>query len=156
VWQLGRTDLKYYVLKHNEFAKAMRAADPSITLLASGNMPLAMDLIGEMRTHDADNLKAVEGTPVDWTGGLLQDSWGNFSGITQHWYAQPGRHVSTCEKAKNLPLDAPTDAGYDKVEQTTHRVRALSREHRAPISANMAPISGTLSGDGHESYLPVD
>ncbi|HET7103136.1 MAG TPA: alpha-N-arabinofuranosidase, partial [Terracidiphilus sp.] len=26
-WQLGRTDLKYYVLKHNEFAKAMRKAD---------------------------------------------------------------------------------------------------------------------------------
>jgi len=118
VWQLGRTDLKYYVLKHNEFAKAMRAADPSITLLASGNMPLAMDLTGEMRAHDADNLKAVEGTPVDWTGGLLHDSWGNFAGITQHWYAQPGRHFDV-QKAKNLPLDAPTDAGYDKVDQTT-------------------------------------
>ena len=118
VWQLGRTDLKYYVLKHNEFAKAMRAADPSITLLASGNMPLAMDLTGEMRAHDADNLKAVEGTTVDWTGGLLQNSWGNFAGITQHWYAQPGRHFDV-QKAKNLPLDAPTDAGYDKVEQTT-------------------------------------
>ena len=24
-WQLGRTDLKYFMLKHNEFAKAMRA-----------------------------------------------------------------------------------------------------------------------------------
>jgi alpha-N-arabinofuranosidase len=118
VWQLGRTDLKYYVLKHNEFAKAMRAADPSITLLASGNMPLAMDLTGEMRARDADNLKAVEGTTVDWTGGLLQNSWGNFAGITQHWYAQPGRHFDV-QKAKNLPLDAPTDAGYDKVEQTT-------------------------------------
>jgi alpha-N-arabinofuranosidase len=118
VWQLGRTDLKYYVLKHDEFAKAMRAADPSITLLASGNMPLAMDLTGEMRAHDVDNLTAVEGTPVDWTGGLLQDSWGNFSGITQHWYAQPGRHFDL-EKAKNLPLDAPTEAGYDKVDQTT-------------------------------------
>jgi alpha-L-arabinofuranosidase len=118
VWQLGRTDLKYYVLKHNEFAQAMRSADPSITLLASGNMPLAMDLTGEMRAHDADNLKAVEGTPVDWTGGLLKDSWGNFAGITQHWYAQPGRHFDV-QKAKNLPLDAPTDAGYDKVEQTT-------------------------------------
>jgi alpha-N-arabinofuranosidase len=118
VWQLGRTDLKYYVLKHNEFAKAMRGADPSITLLASGNMPLAMDLTGDLRAHDVDNLKAVEGTPVDWTGGLLQDSSGTFAGITQHWYAQPGRHFNL-EKAKNLPLDAPTDQGYDKVDQTT-------------------------------------
>lgn len=117
VWQLGRTDLKYYVLKHNEFAKAMRAADPTITLLASGNMPEPMDLTGTMRADDVDNMKAVEGTPEDWTGGMLEHSWGNFAGITQHWYAQPG-HRFDVEKAKKLPLDAPTAAGYDPVEQT--------------------------------------
>ncbi len=116
-WQLGRTDLKYSVLKHNEFAKAMRQVDPSITLIASGNMPEAMDLMGEMRAKDVDNPKALEGTPVDWTGGLLEHSWGNFSGITQHWYARSGRHFNL-EKAKKLPPDAPTDAGYDDVEQT--------------------------------------
>jgi alpha-L-arabinofuranosidase len=116
-WQLGRTDLKYYILKHNEFAKAMRQADPSITLIASGNMLEAMDLTGEMRAKDVDNLRALEGTPQDWTGGLLEHSWGNFSGITQHWYAQPGRHFDL-QKAKSLPLDAPTADGYDKVEQT--------------------------------------
>ncbi len=117
VWQLGRTDLKYYVLKHNDFAKAMRQVDPSITLLASGNMHEDMDLTGEMRAKDIGNPKALEGTPVDWTGGLLEHSWGNFDGITQHWYAQSGRHFDL-EKAKALPLDAPTDAGYDKVDQT--------------------------------------
>lgn len=117
VWQLGRTDLKYYVLKHNEFAKAMRKVDPSMTLLASGNMPEAMDLTGEMRAKDVDNLGAVEGTAEDWTGGLLEHSWGNFDGITQHWYARSGRHFNL-EKAKSLPLDAPTDAGYDNVDQT--------------------------------------
>ncbi len=116
-WQLGRTDLKYYVLKHNEFAKAMREADPSITLLASGNMPEDMDLTGEMRAKDTGSPKAIEGTPEDWTGGLLEHSWGNFDGITQHWYAQSGRHFDL-EKAKKLPLDAPTDAGYDKIDQT--------------------------------------
>lgn len=116
-WQLGRTDLKYYVLKHNEFAKAMRKADPSITLLASGNMPEDMDLRGEMRSKFIGDPKAIEGTPEDWTGGLLEHSWGNFDGITQHWYAQPGRHFDM-QKAKALPEDAPTDAGYDKVDQT--------------------------------------
>ncbi len=116
-WQLGRTDLKYYVLKHNEFAKAMRAADPTITLIASGNMPEDMDLKGEYRAKDIGNPKALEGSPIDWTGGLLKDSWGNFSGITQHWYAQGGRHFDM-EKAKTLPPDAPTDDGYDKVDQT--------------------------------------
>ena len=116
-WQLGRTDLKYYVLKHNEFAKAMLKADPTITLLASGNMLEAMDLTGEMRTKDVDNLKALEGSPQDWTGGLLKDSWGNFSGITQHWYARSGRRFDL-QKAKALAPDAPTDAGYDEVNQT--------------------------------------
>jgi len=116
-WQLGRTDLKYYVLKHNEFAAAMRKADPSIALLASGNMPEPMDLTGEMRAKDVDDMKAVEGTPEDWTGGEIEHCWGNFSGITQHWYARSGQRFDV-EKAKHLPLDAPTAAGYDKVEQT--------------------------------------
>jgi alpha-L-arabinofuranosidase len=116
-WQLGRTDLKYYVLKHNEFAAAMRKVDPSIVLLSSGNMPEPMDLTGEMRAQDVDNMKAVEGTPEDWTGGEIEHCWGHFSGITQHWYARAGQRFDV-EKAKHLPLDAPTEAGYDKVEQT--------------------------------------
>ncbi|MGH9616304.1 MAG: alpha-N-arabinofuranosidase, partial [Acidobacteriaceae bacterium] len=116
-WQLGRTDLKYYVLKHNEFVAAMRKADPSIVLLASGNMPEPMDLTGEMRAKDVDNMKAVEGTPEDWTGGEIDHCWGNFSGITQHWYARSGQRFDM-EKAKHLPLGAPTEAGYVKVEQT--------------------------------------
>ena len=117
VWQLGRTDLKYYVLKHNEFAAAMRKVDPSIVLLASGNMPEPMDLTGEMRAKDVDHMRAVEGTPEDWTGGEIEHSWGNFSGITQHWYARSGQRFDV-QKAKDLPLDAPTEAGYDKVVQT--------------------------------------
>ena len=117
VWQLGRTDLKYYVLKHNEFAAAMRKADPSITLLASGNMPEPMDLTGTMRAQDVDNMRVVEGTPVDWTGGEIEHCWGNFAGITQHWYARPGQRFDV-EKAKHLPLDAPTADGYDNVTQT--------------------------------------
>ncbi|MGH9534283.1 MAG: alpha-N-arabinofuranosidase, partial [Terriglobales bacterium] len=116
-WELGRTDLKYYVLKHNLFAEAMRKVDPSITLLASGNMPEPMDLTGEMRAKDVDNMRAVEGTPEDWTGGEIEHCWGNFSGITQHWYAQAGRRFDVA-KAQHLPLDAPTAAGYVKVAQT--------------------------------------
>ncbi len=116
-WQLGRTDLKYYVLKHNEFAAAMRKADPSIVLLASGNMPEPMDLTGRMRAQDVDNMRAVEGTPEDWTGGEIEHCWGNFSGITQHWYARSGQRFDV-EKAQRLPLDAPTEAGYVKVDQT--------------------------------------
>lgn len=116
-WQIGRTDLKYYVLKHNEFAKAMRKADPSITLLASGEMLEGMNLTGEQRTKYVDNLTPLDGTEADWTGGLLAHSWGNFDGITEHWYARSGRRFNI-QRAKSLPLDAPTDDGYVKVDQT--------------------------------------
>jgi len=37
-FQMGYTDLKYWVLKNNEFAKAMLKADPSIVLIGSGKM----------------------------------------------------------------------------------------------------------------------
>ena len=116
-FQLGYTDLKYYVLKHNDFAKAMRNVDPSITLIASGEMLEDMSLKGEMRAKHVGNLLPLFGTDVDWTGGLLAHCWGNFDGIAEHWYAQPGRHFDL-ERARNLPADAPTDNGYVSVEQT--------------------------------------
>jgi alpha-L-arabinofuranosidase len=116
-WQIGRTDLKYFVIKHNEFAKAMRAVDPSITLIASGLMLEDWYLTGETRAKYAGNLGPLYGGQYDWTGGFLKDCWGNFDGISQHWYAQPGRHLSV-EKMKSLPLDAPTDDAYVKVDQT--------------------------------------
>ena len=116
-WQLGRTDLKYYVLKHNEFAKAMRAVDPSITLLASGAMPDEMTVTGQTRALHLSEVQAQFGSPGDFTGGLLAHSWGNFDGITEHWYARSGKRFDY-EYAKTLPLDAPGEAAYRNVDQT--------------------------------------
>jgi alpha-N-arabinofuranosidase len=116
-WQIGRTDLKYFMMKHNEFAKAMRAVDPSITLIASGLMLEDWYLTGENRAKYAGNLGPLYGSDVDWDGGFLKDCWGNFDGISQHWYGQPGRHLDI-DHERNLPLDAPTDDAYVKVDQT--------------------------------------
>jgi alpha-N-arabinofuranosidase len=116
-FQLGHTDLKYYVLKHNEFAKAMRKADPSITLIASGQMLEDMNLEGEKRAKYVGNLGPLFGTEDDWTGGFLAHCWGNFDGIAEHWYAQGGRHFDL-QRAKNLPPDEPTDHAYVNVDRT--------------------------------------
>ena len=116
-FQLGYTELKYYVLKHNEFAKEMRKVDPSITLIASGEMLEDMNLKGEMRAKYIGNLQPLFGSDIDWTGGLLAHSWGNFDGIAEHWYSQSGRHFDL-ERAKKLPPDADTDNAYVKVEET--------------------------------------
>lgn len=81
-WELGRTDLKYYVIKNNFFAKAMRQVDPSITLLSSGVLP-------DSGTPGANTGKSLLCTDADWTCGFVQHSWGTFDGITEHWYASP-------------------------------------------------------------------
>ncbi len=116
-WQLGRTDTKYFVLKHNEFAKAMRDVDPSIILIASGRMLQDDTLRGELRTQYAGNIQPLFGTESDWTGSFLAKSWGNFDGIAEHWYAQGGHHFDVAV-AKKLVGDASNDLGYVKVDQT--------------------------------------
>lgn len=117
-FQLGYTDLKYYVLKNNEFAKAMREADPSIALIGSAKMLEPMALKGDTRAKYVDNMAPVFGTDIDWTGGLLAHSWGTFDGIAEHWYEGPGRHFDV-NRAKALPPDAPADGAYVKYDPTT-------------------------------------
>jgi alpha-N-arabinofuranosidase len=134
-WQIGRTDLKYFVLKTNEFAKAMRKVDPSITLLASGAMPDEMTVTGQARALRMPDPQAQFGSAADFTGGLLAHSWGSFEGLTEHWYARAGKRFDY-EHAKSLPPDAPNEAGYVNVDQTllewarypSNRVRLKAEE----------------------------
>ena len=116
-WQLGHTYLKYYVLKHNEFAQAMRKVDPSITLLASGAMPDEMTVEGQPHVMGIKDPQAQFGSDADWTGGLLTHSWGYFDGITEHWYSRVGKRYDY-EHAKSLPTDAPIEGGYVNVDET--------------------------------------
>ena len=116
-WQIGHTDLKYYMIKHNEFAKAMRAVDPSITLIASAMMLQNDNVPGNLRSKYVGNLDGFYGSDYDWTGGFLKDCWGNFDIIAEHWYANGGHHWDI-EKGKNLGPDAPSDDAYVKTDQT--------------------------------------
>ena len=117
-WQIGRTDLKYFMIKHNEFAKEMRKVDPSIVLIASGEMLEDGQVPGPLRAKYVGNLAGAYGSDFDWTGGFLKDCWGNFEGMAEHWYARPGQRYNV-EKARNLPPDKPNDDAFDKVDQTT-------------------------------------
>jgi alpha-N-arabinofuranosidase len=60
-WQLGHMPLEKYVLKHNEFARAMRAVDPTIRLVAVG---------------DAGR----------WSETMLRDCAGQMDLISEHFY----------------------------------------------------------------------
>ncbi|HWE86337.1 MAG TPA: hypothetical protein VG267_15445 [Terracidiphilus sp.] len=117
-WEIGRTDLKYFMQKHNEFAKEMRKVDPSIVLIASGEMLEDGQVPGALRSKYVGNLDGAYGSDFDWTGRFLKDCWGTFDGMAEHWYAQPGRRYNV-EKARNLPPDKPGDDAFDKIDQTT-------------------------------------
>jgi len=86
MWQIGTTQLKYYVMKHKAFAAAMLKADPTITLLASGAMPDQGKGHGEKINMTPAVAETRYNTEEDWTGGLLGGAPGTFSGITEHWY----------------------------------------------------------------------
>ncbi len=116
-FQLGYTPWKYFVIKQNRFAKAMRKVDPSITLIASAKMLDDMFLTGETRVEYTGNLRPLFGSEYDWTGGILAHSWGYFDGIAQHWYGRGGRHYDLA-LAKTLPPSAPTDDAYVPIKQT--------------------------------------
>ena len=97
-WQIGKTSLDHFMIKHNRFAEAMRAVDPSIVLIGSGAMP---DQLHPKDVKENPSLESIQhkfGTEEDWTGGLFAKAWGNFSGVTEHWYDR-------AEERPNAPPD---------------------------------------------------
>ena len=116
-WELGRTDLKYYVLKHNEFARAMRKVDPSIVLLASGAMPDEETIEGIASELHLKDYQVPFCSDADWTCGYLKHSWGLFDGITEHWYSRAGVRFDL-EAAKKGKRYQGMEAGYVPVKQT--------------------------------------
>jgi alpha-N-arabinofuranosidase len=84
-WQLGHMPLEKYVVKHNEFAEAMRAADPTIKLIAVG---------------DAG----------PWSAGMLKDCAGHMDLISEHFYCREKKdlaaHVRQVADAIRAKVDA--------------------------------------------------
>ena len=83
-WQLGHMPLDKYQQKHNDFAKAMRAADPSIKLIAVG---------------DAG----------PWSEGMMKNCADHMDLISEHFYSQerPGllAHVAQITSAIRRKAD---------------------------------------------------
>ncbi len=117
-WQIGRTTLDYFMIKHNEFARAMRAKDPGIVLIGSGAMPDQMHPKGTKENPTLASIQHKFGTDEDWTGGLFAQAWGNFAGVSEHWY----------DRAEQRP-DAPADAELlEYVRSPSNQVRMKAEE----------------------------
>jgi alpha-N-arabinofuranosidase len=108
------------MIKHTEFAAAMRAVDPSITLIGSGAMPDQLHPRDAKENPSLESIQPKFGTENDWTGGLLARAWGNFDGISEHWY----------DRAEKRP-DAPADAELiEFVRSPSNQVRMKADEWR--------------------------
>ncbi len=125
-WELGHTSLQDFLWKNDEFARAMRRADPSIVLLASGAMPDEMTIEGIARKlgHKSDQIRLC--SAADWTCAYLKHSWGYFNGITEHWYARAGMRFDLQRARAGLRIDH-MEPGYVPARETVLQwVRAPS------------------------------
>ena len=117
-WQIGKTSLDYFMMKHNEFAAAMRAVDPSITIIGSGAMPDQLHPKDAKENPSLESIRERFGTEADWTGGLLTQAWGTFDGVSEHWY----------DRAELRP-DAPAaDELIEFVRSPSNQVRMKAEE----------------------------
>jgi alpha-N-arabinofuranosidase len=116
-WELGRTDLKYFLIKYNQFAHAMRKVDPSIVLLAPAAMPDEMTIEGVARDLHIAGDEVPYCSAADWTCGYLEHSWGNFNGITEHWYARAGMRFDLARARQGLRIDH-MEPGYVPVHES--------------------------------------
>jgi alpha-L-arabinofuranosidase len=103
-WQMGAMALHQFVVKHNQFAEAMRAVDPSIVLIGSGAMPDAMTCSLESLRRTGSIVTEYLG-PADWTGGLFLHCLDNLDIISEHFYTY-GNERFDIEKGERVPLDA--------------------------------------------------
>jgi alpha-N-arabinofuranosidase len=89
-WQFGNMPLGQYVIKHNMFAKAMRKADPTIKLLATGATPDEMTIYGHS-LRLTGKLIPDWGSAADWTGGLFTHCLDAVDIMSEHFYAYAGQ-----------------------------------------------------------------
>ncbi len=88
-WQFGHMARDQYVVKHNLFADAMRAVDPSIYIVAPGGF------VDEMTTGQGIFIEGQPevkvGSERDWAYGMFKDCWGRFDALATHAYPPEGK-----------------------------------------------------------------
>ncbi len=136
-WQLGHMQLHHYVLKHNEFADAMRSADPGLVLIASGDL--------ERVNHDTDPVQSKSGMP--WTEGMLRNSAKHMDFISEHFYV--GR--TPWSETGRVPVS-------EHMESMRNAIRVKAEGHRAlqprldHLGGRFIPIAMTEWNYWHREY----
>ncbi len=128
-WQFGHMVLKQYVIKHNMFAEAMRAVDPTITLLATGATPDEMTVNG-ISLGLTGKVAAEYGTEADWTGGLLANCLDNIDVMSEHYYSYDHQRFDLTQN-KRVAVEEPlADTLYRPANRVREKVEAYEEYSR--------------------------
>jgi alpha-N-arabinofuranosidase len=120
-WQLGHMSINHYVIKHNQFAEAMRGVDPSIVIVASGASPFETSMVSRLHRKPLPSRLPFEyGSPEDWSGNLLEKSSGYFEYISEHIYPLTDSAFDL-EAQQFVEVKDPLE---DRVRRVPNRIRA--------------------------------
>lgn len=126
-YQFGAMRLAQYVVKHNDFAEAMRSVDPTITLIGSGAM--ADTMTGSKESLNlGDSLIPKPLGPADWTGGLFTHSLNHMELISEHFYNYGETHYDLAA-GKQVPND-PNEPLVEWMRRPANHVRLKVEEYR--------------------------
>lgn len=142
-WQLGFMPVAQWELKHDAFAKAMRAVDPSIKLIAAGAMPDAMT--GSKQSKRLNGQIVPEYlSSADWSGNLLAHCLNNIDLLSEHFYSTSNQRFDI-EKGEKVSIEGQTLVEWERAPATQVRVKYEHYQEylkRIPaLKAKPVPIS---------------
>ena len=126
-YQYGAMKPSQFAFKQNEFAHAMRKADPTIKLISSGAMPDTMTGSKESLSLGT-NLVPPYLSPGDWSGMLFSNCFNNFDLMSDHYYNYGATHFSLAE-GKQVPND-PNEPVTDWMRRPANHVRIKFEEYK--------------------------
>ncbi len=127
-YQFGAMKLNQYLVKHNQFAEAMRSIDPTIKLVGSGAM--ADTMTGSKEALNlGDTLIPKPLGPADWTGGLFSKCLDNMDLISEHFYNYGATHYDL-SKAQQVPND-PNEPLSTWMRRPANHIRLKVEEYKS-------------------------
>jgi alpha-L-arabinofuranosidase len=150
-WQFGHMALYQYEIKHNLFAQAMRAADPTIKLIASGATPDEMTVTGSAKELTG-KLEPEFGGAGDWDGGLFMHCLDNLDVVSEHFYTYNNQRFDL-EQGKRVEVKQPlvewsrmpanrVEEKVEAYENYYEKIPALGAKH-VPMNIDEYAYAGT-------------
>ncbi|MFO0788395.1 MAG: alpha-L-arabinofuranosidase C-terminal domain-containing protein [Pirellulales bacterium] len=136
-WQLGHMRLEHYTIKHNRVADAMRKVDPTMKLVASGDIGTKAKLGEGDKSHD-----------VGWSEGMLEKCGDRMDYISEHFYR--GRLPWTKDGV------IPTEEHANQLREEIRKKAVGHRELQAKLGRkpeDFIPIAMDEWNYWHRDYL---